>query len=119
MALCQVGRDLDAVELAQVALDLAGAHPSRVHRHDLVVEAGEAALVLGDQLRIEGGQPVARDLQLELAAAGQHRLRAVAVAAVGPPVRLAAIEVVVELGVERPLGQSLLQLVKQTILGKG
>src|SRR4028118_1317307 len=60
----QVGRDLDAVELAQVALDLAGAHPPRVHGHDLVAEAGEAALVLGDQLRVEGRQPVARALHI-------------------------------------------------------
>jgi hypothetical protein len=45
--------------------DLAGAHAAGVHRHDLVVEAGEAALVLGDQLRVEGRQPVARDLQFQ------------------------------------------------------
>ena len=64
----------------------------------LLVEAGEAALVLGDQLRVEGRQPVARDLQGQLAGAGQHRLGAVAVAAVGAAVRLAAVEMVVELG---------------------
>ena len=115
----QVGRDLDAVELAQVALDLAGAHAAGVHGDDLVVEAGEAALVLGDELRVEGRQPVARDLQLELAGAGQHRLRAVAVAAVGPAVRLAALEVVVEFGVQRPLGERLLQPVQQAPVGQG
>src|SRR3954471_21215675 len=45
----QVRRDLDAVELAQVADDLPRAHAPGVHRDDLVVEAWEAALVLGDQ----------------------------------------------------------------------
>ncbi len=81
--------------------------------------AGKAPLVFGNQLRIEGRQPVARDLQIQLAGAGQHRLRAVAVAAVGPAIRLAAIEVVVELGVERPLGERLLQPVQQAALGQG
>src|SRR5205085_8940533 len=37
----QVRRDLEAVELAQVPLDLAGAHAAGVHRHDLIVEAGK------------------------------------------------------------------------------
>jgi transposase len=115
----QVGRDLDAVQLAQVPLDLAGAHPPRVHRHDLVVEAGEAALALGDQLRVEGGQPVARDLQLQLAGPGEHGLAAVAVAAVGPPVRLAGVEMMIHLGVQRPLGQRLLQPVQQAPVGQG
>ena len=62
----QIGRDLDAVEIAQMADDLAGAHAAGVHRDDLVVEAREAALVLGDQLRIEARLAVARHLQLDL-----------------------------------------------------
>ena len=109
----QVGRDLDAVELAQVPDDLAGAHAARVHRHDLVVEAGKAALVLGDQLRIEARLPVARHLQLDLAGVGRHRLAAIAVAAVAGPVL--ADEVMVHLGVQRPLGQRLLQIVEQAV----
>ena len=36
-----------------MADDLARAHAAGVHRDDLLVEAGKAALVLGDQLRIE------------------------------------------------------------------
>ncbi len=36
------------------------------------------------------GAFAARDLQVELAAAGQHRLGAVAIPAIGPPVRLVA-----------------------------
>src|SRR5829696_9197599 len=58
----QVRRDIDAVQLVQVALDLPGAHAPRVHRDDLVVEAGEAPLVLGDELRVEARLPIPRDL---------------------------------------------------------
>src|SRR3712207_3023026 len=61
----------------------------------------------------------ARDLQRQLAGAGQHRLRAITVAAVGPAVRLAALEVVIQLGVQRPLGQGLLQPVQQAPVGQG
>src|SRR3954471_22840027 len=39
----QVGRDVDAIELAQMADNLAGAHPTRIHRDDLVVEPWEPA----------------------------------------------------------------------------
>jgi hypothetical protein len=46
--------------------DLSGAHAPRVHRDHLVVEARKAALILGNQLRIEAGLPVARDLPLTL-----------------------------------------------------
>jgi hypothetical protein len=72
-----------------------------------------------DQLRVEGRQPVARDLQVQLAGAGQHRLGAVAVAAIRPTVGLALPEVVVDLGVQRPLGQGLLQAVEQAPVGQG
>jgi hypothetical protein len=65
--------DLEAVELAQMALDLARAHSPGVHRDDLLVEARKAALVLRDQLRIETRQPLARHLQIKRAAAGQPR----------------------------------------------
>src|SRR3954466_13035651 len=58
----QIGRDLDAIQLAQVPDDLAGAHAPRVHRDHLVVQAGEAALILGNQLGIEAGLAIARDL---------------------------------------------------------
>src|SRR3712207_3360351 len=96
------------------------AYMGRAHcDRQLAVEAGEAALVLGDELRVEGRQPVARNLQIQLAGAGEHGFAAIAVAAVGAPVRLAAIEVVVELGIERPLGERLLQPVQQAALGQG
>src|SRR3954463_12384594 len=58
----QVGRDLDAIQLAQMPDDLPGAHAPGIHRDHLVIEAGEAALILGTQLGIEAGWAIARDL---------------------------------------------------------
>ena len=63
-------------------LDLPRAHATGVHRDDLAIEAGEAALVFGDQLRVEAALPVARYLQCDPSTLGQHRLAAIAVAAV-------------------------------------
>jgi len=73
--------------------------------------------VLGGQLRIEARLPVPRDLERQLAAVGDHRLPAIAVAAVA----LATFsgQVVVHLGVQRPLGERLLQLVQQAALLEG
>src|ERR1700693_230441 len=69
--LAQVGdqrrRNLDAVHLLQMALDLARRHPPRVHRDDLVVKAGPARLALGHDLGIERSLAVARSFQLQLA----------------------------------------------------
>jgi hypothetical protein len=108
----QVRGDLDPVQLAQVALDLPGAHAPRVHRDDLVVEPGEAPLVLGDQLRVEARLPIPRHLELDPPGLGQHGLLAVAVAAVGAVV---PGQVVVHLRVQRPLGQGLLQAVEEAV----
>ena len=66
-----------------MAADLAHRHAARIHRDDLVVEVREAALIFGDQLRIEASRPVARDRQRHLRRAGQNRLLRMAVAAVG------------------------------------
>jgi hypothetical protein len=82
------GAHLGAVLLGQEALDLAHRHAARVHRHDLVVEAGEAALVLGDEQRLEAAFAVARHLDAHRAVLGQHGLAAAAVAMVVRPRRL-------------------------------
>src|SRR3954454_1055799 len=113
----QVWRDVDPVQLAQVADDLQGAHAPRVHRDDLVVEAGEAPLVLGDQLRVEARLPVAWYRQLDPARVGDDGLAAVPVAAVAGS--LLTAEVVVHLGVQRPFGERLLQLVEQAVRVEG
>ena len=112
----QVGRDLDAVEIAQMADDLAGAHAARVHRDDLVVEPRKPALVLGDQLRIEARLAVARHRQLDLAGIGDDRLLAITIS---PVARLLAGEMMIHLGVENPFGQRLLQIVDQPVRVEG
>src|SRR5215212_1131370 len=75
--------------------------------------AGETALVPGDQLRVEARLPIPRHLQRDLARVEDDRLAAVAVAAVAG--LLLTAEVVVHLGVQRPLGQGLLQAVEETV----
>lgn len=72
--------DLGAVLLGEETLDLAHGHAARVHSHDLVVEAGEASLVLGDQDRLERALPVARHLDTQRPVLVQHGLAAGAVA---------------------------------------
>ena len=59
-------------------LDFPGRHAARIHRDDLGVELGKAALILGDQHRIEAAVAVARNVQNHLTAAGGHRLGAAA-----------------------------------------
>src|SRR5512144_746739 len=112
----QVGGNLDAVQLTQMPLDFTGAHAAGVHRDDLLVEAGKPPLVLGDQPRIEGRQPIPGNLEIDLGSLGQHPLPAVAVAAIDPAVRFASLQVMIDLRVQRPLGQSLLQLIQQAVL---
>src|SRR5690606_1072552 len=94
--------------------DLPRAHSARVHRDNLVVEAGEPALVLGDQLGIEAALAVARNVDLDLAGVRHHALAAIAVAAVAG--LLIAAEMMIHLGIERPFGQGLLQRIEQSAL---
>ena len=101
-----------------MAADLAHAHAARIHRHDLGVEVGKAALIPGDQLRIEGSCPVARDRQRHLRRARQNRLLRMAVAAIGAAFGAFVLKVLVKLGVQNPLRKRLLQLVQQPVLGK-
>jgi hypothetical protein len=112
--------DLDAVDLLQVGLDVADAHPARVERDDLVVKAVEAALVLGHDLRFERPLPVARRADPHRPVLGMQRLGRRAVAAVPGPARrrMAALiaEVVGQLGVHRALDQPPGQLGEQAAL---
>ncbi len=108
----QIGRNLHAVKIAQMSGDLPHAHAARIHGDDFLVEARETALIFGDELRIEARLPIARNLQLDPARVGRHGLFAIAVAAVAG---LAGRQMMIHLGVQRPLGQRLLQLVEQTI----
>ena len=55
---------------------------------------------------------VSRDLQLDLAGLGHHRLAAITVAAVAA---LLGGQMMIHLGVQRPLGQRLLEIVEQPV----
>jgi hypothetical protein len=88
-------------------LNLPRGHAARIHRHDLLVEAGEAALITGDQLRIERPFPIAGNPDVELRGLRQNGLLRMPVAMVPPPLGGLAFEMVVEFGVENTLGFSL------------
>ncbi len=78
----EVGRDLGAVKLGQVAMDLAHRHTPCVKDDDFIVEAVEASLALGDQPQLERAGAIARYFDGNVAVFGQYRLGARAVAAV-------------------------------------
>lgn len=99
-----------------MAGNLPGAHAARVHRHDLVIEARKAPLVLGDQLRIEAALTIARDCKLNLGRVRDHRLAAIAVAAVANLIIVP--EMMIHLSIERAFRQRLLQRIQQTALLK-
>src|SRR5450755_1047103 len=107
-----------------MALDLPYAHATGVHRDDLVVKAGKAALVLGDQLRLKTAATVARNRQLHRLVLRQYRLLAVAITpiagllALGNLILRRICKVMVHLSVQNSLSQSLLQLPEQSLRGK-
>src|SRR5690606_21025177 len=74
-------------------------------------EAGKAALVLGDQLRLERPGAVAWHINAQRTIAGQHRLAAASVAAVAAPT-LGVGQVKAQLGPQRPLDHGLLELLE-------
>ena len=65
----QIGRHIHRVYLGQVALNLAHRHAPGLHCNDLVIETGEMAFMLADQLGIEGSLAVARGLNAQRAIA--------------------------------------------------
>jgi hypothetical protein len=75
--------DVGGVGFREVALDLAHRQAARVQRHDLVVEAGEATRVFGDQQRVETAVTVAWCLNPHPAVAGDYGFGRAAVAMVG------------------------------------
>src|SRR4051794_32169050 len=114
----QLGRDVEAVELGEVALDLPDREAAGVHRDDPVVEARQPPPVLGDQLRIEGREPIPWHRDRQLAVLGQEGLPAVAVPPIGATLGGLFGQVVVDLGVQRPLGKGALQLVQDAAFGQ-
>src|SRR6266511_3451173 len=111
--------DVDAVQLAQVPLDVARRHPAGVQREDLLVEAVERAAVLGHDPRLEGGVAVAWQLDRERPVDRAQRLRRRPVA----PVRLSLrrlharriAEMLLQLGAGGAFDQPLAQPVDQSV----
>jgi hypothetical protein len=85
-----------------------------------LTDTGEAPLPLRDDLRLEGGVPIAWDVDLDRTDLGQHGLDAVPVAGVPavPARRVVAVvaEVVGDLALQRGLVQALGQLREQPAL---
>lgn len=118
----QVGGDVGAVELAQMTLDVASAHASRIKREDLVVEAVEPALMLAHHFGVERGVAVSRDVELDRSILGLDGLRRVPVAAIARAspfsvVRLVA-QMVGHLGFEHALYECALELLQQPLRAK-
>src|SRR6266511_1070974 len=111
--------DVDAVQLAQVALDVAGRHAAGVEREDLLVEAVEGTPVLGHDPRLEAALPVARQLDPDRPILRAQRLRRRPVAPIRLPLgRLSArriAEMLPQLDTGRPFDQTAPQLVNQPI----
>jgi hypothetical protein len=113
----QVGGDLEPVELLEMAPNVAHAHAARVHGDDLVIQAVDPGLALGDQARLEAALPVARHLDLEQAALTPHRLAANPVPAVRLNQRrllpMLVAEMLGQLRAQHPLHQRLLEVLHQ------
>jgi hypothetical protein len=103
-------------------LDLAGGHPTRVERDDLVVEVVEPSLPLLDELRIELLVAVTRDLDRDLALLAFERSARLAVAGVAGVLSFWRVFLVAEmmshLSVQDPFNEGFGELLEQTILTK-
>jgi hypothetical protein len=119
-----IGRDLHGVPLGQEAPDFAHCHAPRVQREDRVIEAGEPALGLRDQLRLERARAIPRHRDRHRAVVGQDGLRprpiAMIGALVGCPSAGRVAQVVRELTAQGPLDQRLLEAAYRSLkLGGG
>src|ERR1700730_12633998 len=78
----QTRRYFHPVNLFQMSLDLARAHPPRVHRQDLVVETREASLSLAYDPRLETAVAIPRRYQIQFAKVALQLLLTLALARV-------------------------------------
>src|SRR5664279_2041904 len=99
-----------------MTLDLPRRHSSGVHRQNLVVEAREAPLMAGNDLRLESAITVPRHLDLRFPEVTLQLLAAGAVTRVATQMAgslmLLVAQMVGQPGVHRPLHQGLGQLLK-------
>src|SRR5262245_21874907 len=76
------GRNLYAVEFLDDVLDVAGGEALGIQGEDLVVEAAQTTLVLGEELGFEAAQAVARNVDANFAQFALDGLLGMAVATV-------------------------------------
>ena len=90
-----------------MALDFAHRHAAGIQAQDIVVEAIEPRLSLGDELRLKTAGAVSGDGNLDRAFLGQDPVAASTVATVAGPatcrIALLVAEVLAQLGAERSL----------------
>lgn len=101
----------------QVALNFPHCHAEGVERHNLVVKAGLAGLVFGDNLRLEGAGTISRDLNEQGAKVALEHLLAAAITGiaglVGDQLVLAVAVVIRHFGLQHPLHQGLRELLNR------
>src|SRR5262249_43975376 len=78
----QIGRDLDAIQLVQMRLDLAHRKPAAREADAPVVKALDPGLVFGNNLRLEAAVTVARHGQIDRPVIADHGFARIAVPAV-------------------------------------
>ena len=111
--LIKSGETSTAYIFCEEGLDLAHRHATRVERENLVVEASEPTLVLGNQLRLERALAIARHVDRQRAVVRQDRFGPCPVAMIGgvlgfsPAGRIP--EVVRQLAAERTLHDRFLE----------
>jgi hypothetical protein len=66
----RLGRDLVAVEVLDMGLDVPRRHPLGVHRDDLLLQPGDIFLVLLDDPRLKIGLSIPRNIQVDLTELG-------------------------------------------------
>ena len=100
-----LGRELESIDFVDGLGDVTLAHAAPVHGDDLVLDFGDVALVLRDDLRLERAVAVAGNFDFSLALRGLDGLLRIAVAGVALGLRrtlvMVVAEVVFKLALER------------------
>jgi hypothetical protein len=98
--------------------DVTHGHPARIQADDNVRQAAETAFTLGHQHRRERARPVPRDVQLDRADLGLHRLRRRTVPRIAGafPSRVVLViaQMLTELGLQPAFQDRLAQLGQET-----
>ena len=116
----ELRRDLRAVKLLEVALDLPRRHAARVEREEFLIEAIESPNIFGDDARGEAAVAVARDTDGHRPGLRFDLLLGVAIAGVLPPpvARLLPFfkaEMTIHLRLEHLVDERLLEMLKEPL----